>query len=315
MIVIAVYVTSLNVRLQNHLDCEPEIDYRELALNQWSMRVVESAIDSLTCEIELEETGNAYFLRGVAYYSLALNQPDVDDLTHALELEPDNDLYLSWRGSVYLEENQYVSAVNDLERAISINPNVPLYYAKLADIYVAVFNRQQAEAILNHAVEQMPQNADAYVWRGQYYYEMENFDKSREDFAAARNIDPEIATKYVDMGDSFLVANILTSALDSYSLAILIEPDLLEAYKRRATTYIRLGEPELVTREINMLYQLDNDPEHYKNFADAYYILGDYENAVLNYHAYLFLLDEPIVPASISASLSFAEEQIEHHEK
>jgi len=313
ILVISLVVSPLASIAQDTSNCDSSLGYFELGQSQRAILEWTSAIHSFTCDIELNENSNAYFMRGMTYLTLDMTQEAIDDLTHAIDIDTENDYYYSWRGFIHLSEEQYENAINDLDSAIKLNPNVPRYYSVLSGIYYDLDDMDEAEAVLNQAVEKNPEDAEAYALRGYFYYSTDEFDKSNNDFVLSQEIDPLIASKYVAQGDFEDTVNFLHSAIKSYTLAILIEPDLIEAYLKRTTTHIKLQETELANDDIDTAFALDKNPNYYSSFGYVYYLQKDFENALINYRKYLSFVDEQNVSGFIFTIIKYSEDQLEQH--
>ncbi len=81
-----------------------------------------NAIDDYTHAIELSllDVPTMFYLRGRAYYLIYHEEESLVDFNRALEISPNNALYLYARGKTYQELGQFDKALEDLERALSL---------------------------------------------------------------------------------------------------------------------------------------------------------------------------------------------------
>lgn len=69
-----------------------------------------------------------YYFREQSNYKLKFFEPALDDIDKALELKPDDAVYLAERGAVLLRLNRYEEAILSLEKALSVDPDFASCY-------------------------------------------------------------------------------------------------------------------------------------------------------------------------------------------
>ena len=272
-----------NSTAQDDINCNPENDYVSIGVQHQLNGKFEQAIENFDCAILIEDTNSEnYSFRGILYLAVDLIPEAVGDFTKAIKLDETVANYYFLRGLAYYLMQDYENAVDDLASSIELDPAISDYYLVLTLAYVNLEEFEVGEDSLSQAIESNDDNAEMFAIRGYFYYLMEKFDESQEDFTASLNIDIAIATNYFEKAVGYDASNILQIAVVNYSIAILIQPDFVEAYRQRAVSYIELEETNLVNEDIDSAYELDNDPEHYAFIGFAYYFLGDVENSLLN---------------------------------
>src|SRR5688572_17450241 len=130
---------------------------------------LEQAKQNYTKAIELDPGfADAYYNRGRIYYeSSALNEA-IDDFTEAIELKPDDAQVHYYRGYAYFTSKNYEAALNDFERALDIDPNLSLEGLEF-DI---------TRAKRQFVSEFHPEDANDYVKRGNYYFDLNNIKQA-----------------------------------------------------------------------------------------------------------------------------------------
>ncbi|VVB66401.1 Tetratricopeptide repeat protein [Candidatus Gugararchaeum adminiculabundum] len=111
-----------------------------------------------------------------------------------------------------------------------------------------------------------------YTSRGNYYNDAKKDELAMQDFAKAVQMVPESSSYHNNLGvaydnrDNVKKSNNrgvaysntgnVKKALEEYDLAIKLDPENAIVYKNRAEVYSRLGEPELVKKDLEMYYKL-----------------------------------------------------------
>jgi tetratricopeptide (TPR) repeat protein len=86
------------------------------------------------------------------------------------------------------------------------------------------------------------QVGDAYINRGQHYYEQKNNDKAIEDFNRAIPLKPKwLAMAYGNRGNAYYAKGEDDKAIDSYDKAIELEPKYTAALTARGLLYEKAG--------------------------------------------------------------------------
>jgi tetratricopeptide (TPR) repeat protein len=86
------------------------------------------------------------------------------------------------------------------------------------------------------------QVGDAYINRGQHYYEKKFYDLAIEDFNAAIPLKPKwLEMAYGNRGNAYYAKGEDTNAIDSYDKAIAIDPKYTAALTARGLLYEKAG--------------------------------------------------------------------------
>lgn len=159
------------------------------------------------------------FLQGGIYNLLSDKVSAIDRFTRSLKIS--SDFVLSWlmRGVSYYQIGDQKSAIHDIDKAISINPNhtknESAYYIR-ASAYYDLGNRDQALKDINQALTVKPDYLDALWVKGLICYDLREY----------------------------------AIAVDSYTKIIDIEPTNFEAYNRRSTSRLSLGDYQGATEDL-----------------------------------------------------------------
>lgn len=123
-----------------------------------------------------------YYQRGKALFQRGIRWRDDED-----------DFQLREKGLELLN-----SALPDLDRAVQLAPNEPIYLATRAILHQILDRQNEALADYSRVIELDPSNAEYYAARGQIYAEQGEFDRAESDFERASNLGFEDADLYLD---------------------------------------------------------------------------------------------------------------------
>jgi len=123
-------------------------------------------------------------------YSAAGNQAQaIYYLSRAIDLKPDNISYEN-RGIIYGNIGQENLALQDLNHAIAMEPGYSTTYIKRGWIFQKLNQYPAAIDDLNHAISLDPYSSDAYIQRGMCWMVQNQRQKALDDFQHALQIDP-----------------------------------------------------------------------------------------------------------------------------
>jgi len=109
------------------------------------------------------------------------------------------------------------------------------------------------------------------------------------------NINAQSAKKFLRIGDKHFKENQIEEAKGSYTQAIKIDPNLVDAYTKRANAYMRLGKMDLAIKDLDIVNKLDvKDEASWLKNANLNYTKEDYLKASEKYAGYLHIKDNDL---------------------
>lgn len=130
---------------------------------------------------------------------------------------------------------------------------------------------------LSRAVDLQPDNFRAYIARGFAYIELEYFSYAIDDFSKAINIKPDVYA-YNGRGLAYARLGDYTLALDDFNNAIRFKPDYAAAYNNRGFAYAGLSQYKKAIKDLNEAIRLRPDfADAYNDLAGVYLIQGKNE--------------------------------------
>jgi len=132
---------------------------------------------------------------------------------------------------------------------------------------------------LSNKIARQPTGED-HALRGEYYFELGEFDKARADFEMFLLLMP-VADAFLGRGCLRMKMGDLTSALGDFNHAVEMEPTNAMAYSNRGSVYSKLQDMENALANYDLAIQ--HNPDYataYANRAFAYYKMGRYKDGV-----------------------------------
>ncbi len=145
-------------------------------------------------------------------------QSRLEELTIAIQLNPDDDLAFYERGKYYLKIGKNKNAIMDFRKALKLgNKDAEIYLQKIDPSYGVQEVKQEIKEVLseednelkkyreqledyNKAIQKNPKNAIAYVMRGSLKEVHNDYFGAMEDFTKALEIKPDYAEAYFHLG-------------------------------------------------------------------------------------------------------------------
>ena len=221
--------------------------------------------DALYFTLDAEE----YLRRGIEAGQRGQYSDSIQDLTKAIELEPDHaDAYL-FRGLTYDSQGKHDRAIQDHTKAIELKPDYADAYNSRGLAYGSQGKHDRAIQDHTKAIELKPDHADAYNFRGLAYDSQGKHDHAIQDYTKAIELEPDYADAYHGRGNAYGSQGKHDRAIQDYTKAIELEPDYADAYYDRGNAYDSQGKHDHAIQDYTKAIELE--PDH----ADAYYDRGN----------------------------------------
>ena len=103
------------------------------------------------------------------------------------------------------------------------------------------------------------QDAEAYVLRGDWYSDSENYEQAFSEYNRAIEIDPQYADAYIGRGFVYQVKGELDKALADFDKAITINPNDGDYYLLRGGFLMDIGENQRAISDLERASELGNE--------------------------------------------------------
>jgi tetratricopeptide (TPR) repeat protein len=133
---------------------------------------------------------------------------------------------------------------------------LPVAAAAADDYNICVGSTSEAidacTRVINSSRSSRDTIGNAYIGRGQHYYEKDDYDRAIEDFNRAIPLQPKwLQLAYGNRGNAYAMKGEDDKALDSYSVAISLDRNYSAAFTGRGLIYEKKGETEKARADYN----------------------------------------------------------------
>ena len=142
-----------------------------------------------------------------------------------------------------------------------------------------------SETINTNTVEQsIDPNAVAEFVKGLTYQNRRNYEKALEHYTEALRLNPQLAGAYNNRGNVYNSMGEHDCAIRDFIKAIQLRPDFADAYNNRGNAYDKRGDSDRAIEDFTKAIQLKPDlVEACYNLGGAYFKKGNFDRAVVEY--------------------------------
>ncbi|MFL7794271.1 MAG: tetratricopeptide repeat protein [Anaerolineae bacterium] len=210
----------------------------------------------------------------------------IDSASRAIELDPEQwEAYYN-RGTCQAFLENYLAAKQDLEFYVAAVQDDPEAWYNLGICHRYLGEDQQAIECYSKAIELDPTHTWALINRGNVYISMAEYEQALADYKSALEYGA-IPAAYRGCGDAYYGLEDYDQAIINYQRAIELLPNYADAYGGLARTYLAQGRHEEAVEVANQALTLApgsaNSPIILQTRGRAYYELGNYEQAILDF--------------------------------
>lgn len=201
----------------------------------------------------------AYFLRGIAKYSLNDFTGAVQDFTKTLDLHP---LYVRayhYRGVSNDYLGNYADAKNDYNRAIKLDPYDPELHIALGSTKLHLNEFEDAIASFDTALIISPTNAAAYINRGVAKRYLNQLDEAVDDLDKAVYYDFFNVEAIVRRGIIQMEREKYEEAMLDFNKAIKMDSENPIIYFNRGTVHLNMGDTISALKDYERVNNLDEN--------------------------------------------------------
>jgi tetratricopeptide (TPR) repeat protein len=185
------------------LSTDPDLDVTRYnrALAWYHMGEYEKAKKDLDAAIEINPAEKDYYsYRGAALVMAGDTAAGFADFRKALKIAPnDADIYML-RSSVYADKGMYNAALADLQKVFKIDPEYPDLFLNMGKIYAETGETEEAMKYYDLAILSDRENPEIFFHRGILLYNLDNLQGALEDFDYAIELDPNVPNVYTNRG-------------------------------------------------------------------------------------------------------------------
>lgn len=222
-------------------------DLNELTTPVAAMRDVQKQAHEIIRLVPLPRTSKERIARAWAYLALSRTDDALNDVNHALDLDPNSASALLIRaaarvtsvksGSLKGDESLASVIFSDCKKAIQLAPNYPHAYTIYAEILLATNQTLEARDAFQKAVSLRPQpQASFYHKLGVAYFLLGDLEKASQNHERAVEQNSQYYPAYTALGDLYAKQKDWTRAAENYFLATQIRPSK-QGYTKQGDAY------------------------------------------------------------------------------
>ena len=227
---------------------------------------------------------SVYLVRSFAYDRLGDHQRAIDDLTEAVNENPDNPSNLYLRGVQYYRVGDNERAIRDYSEAIRLKPDYFYAFFDRGTLYSKTGAYRQAIADFDEAIRLKPNDSPSFNNRGEAYLRSGDLAHAMADYSESIRLDPAHALASNNRGNAYLKNGELPRAIADFSQAIRLKPELVAVFRNRAEAYARTGDLPRAIADLNEAIRLKpGDAGAYYGRGIVYGRSGDLQHAIADF--------------------------------
>lgn len=185
----------------------------------------------------------AYSFKGNALYNLGEYNDAAESFSHAIEKEPDEAEHYYDRSWSYCNMDKYEDAIVDMNMALEIEPKTSAFYYDRGRFEYWAERYKDAVVSLTRGIELKP-TENKYLFRGNSYMALEEFDLALADFNSSIEIEPDFARAYFRRGILYKKMELLENAAKDFKKVIELDPKYDDAMTELGFIYIQMGKKD-----------------------------------------------------------------------
>ncbi len=273
--------------------------YNDLAKTAFDNKNYDLCIDYCNKSLNIEANGWAYWERGIAYYDLYKYSDAVNDYLKAVPYYSSDNTSLANLhfniANAYSADFKYELSIDEFNKAYNYNyKDFGLLYKNRGNAYYFTGKYSEAESDYTNAISYFSSDpktlSDIYYFRGEAKNYEKNTDDALTDFDKAIDVDPGNSKVYELRAEILKNKSQYAKAIDDLTKAINYGKDqtlsfyfIAEDYKNRADCYYKLHDYELAIKDAEAAYQTDTLVSNWWNLGLYQYAAGLNEDAIKSY--------------------------------
>jgi len=137
-------------------------------------------------------------------------------IQEAIRLNPDHAPYWGLLGEIYLNLEQWNSALKATEKGLSLDPEAEQCLEVRAEALVELQQYDEAQVLLHNALSLYPTNAILHNVQGTLHFHKMNYERSFESFGEALRINPQIPSAQLGLIETMKARNIIYRVFLNY---------------------------------------------------------------------------------------------------
>ncbi|MCL2561995.1 MAG: tetratricopeptide repeat protein [Rikenellaceae bacterium] len=244
------------------------------------------AIEVINVLIKIDpEQHEAYFLRGIAKYSLGDLLGAEHDFSTAIQLYSVYTMAYNVRAITRARIGNFDDALRDFDEAIRLRPDIVEFYLRRGIVYLQSGEHERALEDLDRFIRRNDKVAHAYILRGEAYLHLGDTVRANEQYDRAVEVNYLDPSGYYQRGVLAAGQERYDAALADFDAALERDSTYLPAYFSRAVVYSQTLRPMLALADLDRVIELDDSyMVAFFNRALVHSSLGNYNKALDDYN-------------------------------
>lgn len=188
----------------------------------------------------------AHYLLGLSDFRLERYEETVASLEPVLNQEQNNLVYLYVLAVSYGKIDRVNDAVRTFDLLQSIGGDTPMFHLLLGNLFLENSNYDRARSEIQKAIAEDPTLPYAHLILGAAYQRLGLLESAGKEFDIAITQNPRDPLGYEDRGTIYLLQGAApASALEMFSKALAINPNMPDSLAGIAKCYLASGQPSL----------------------------------------------------------------------
>jgi tetratricopeptide (TPR) repeat protein len=194
--------------------------------------LVMTSLAACVDSVQVKERALAHLRLGDSMLKEGRSTQALAELIKASELDPDNPLIRNVLGVAYLEKDMIPSAIEQFKKALRLDPEYAEVHNNLGAALLREGKVPEAILELNKALDHPLYPTPHFVQYnlGQAYYQLKDYERSRQHYQKAVKISPAYSLAYHSLGLTFMATGQWDEAAEALKKAIEQAPKFAEAH-------------------------------------------------------------------------------------
>jgi Tfp pilus assembly protein PilF len=181
------------------------------------------------------------------------------ELSQAIKLDPKNSRYRLTLGTLYLYNQDYLSAERETLRALDLNPSLAEGHNNLGLIYLAQGRLPEAAAQFRKALDNLSYSTPEYAAYnlGMVSYQLGDFAAAAEAYERSLAILPNNPEGRFELGMSYARLGRLAEAEKAFTAALQLRPDSARTRYELGMVLFKLGRRGAAAAQFRRVVELD----------------------------------------------------------
>jgi tetratricopeptide (TPR) repeat protein len=245
-----------------------------------------------------------YLNEGVGYFSQGNLGSAIESFKRAIELDPGYSLAHANLGLALREQGQIPEAFSSLRKAVALDSLNAIAHTGLGEMYQETGDAAAAEKHFKTAIEIDPEAREALIGYGLLLRKLGRLDESRRYLEQARELDPSDPIGHLELANLDMLERDYASAIENYQRALVTGSTAIYIQLRLAEAYYALGDLENAREQLEIdVSRFPDVPETRGNLARIYARLGRTDDAIREVEKAITLTNDPALLERLRAQL------------